>query len=338
MKPSWEWTEDDLLSMKANQIQESLHLEFKGSQSLDRNDNKKRNELSKDVSSFANSDGGDIVYGVSEDGKPPSKFGDIDEGINPSNITPEWVEQVLNSNIHPRITALRISPIELKTTRLGRYAYVVNIPKSYNAPHQASDKKYYKRFNFMSVAMEDYEIRELRTRREKAELSVYCEISNLRYSTLSKPVTWPSYFLGLVRPGPIRIPSFNMRVAILNSGARAAKNAQAILSFDNLRIRNIKGIVMRIDELREGRPSLQWASLEDIIHAGTIVRIMDLSLDVLKLKEFCTIKTEAYAEDIPRVTHEYNFHNSWLFVVDFTDSSGNKRKVTLDMLEKMNTD
>ncbi len=45
-----------------------------------------------------------------------------------------------------------------------------------------------------------------------------------------------------------------------------------------------------------------------------------------------------YAEDLPKVIHEYKFHNSWLIMADVMDSSGNKRKVSLDMIEKINTD
>ena len=96
VKPSWQWTENDLLKMKGNKTEESLDLEFKGSQSLGIEENKK-NEISKDVSAFANSEGGDIVYGVSEVGNPPSRFGDIDSGIDASLITPEWLEQVLSA-------------------------------------------------------------------------------------------------------------------------------------------------------------------------------------------------------------------------------------------------
>lgn len=162
-KASWQWLEKDLLIMKRDQAQESLNLEFKGSASLGIEENKK-NEISKDVSAFANSEGGDIIYGVSEVGKPPSRFGDIDSGIDASVITPEWLEQVINSRIHPRIDGIRIKPIALKQTRPGKYAYVVHIPASHDAPHQASDKRYYKRFNFLSVPMEDYEVRDVRNR------------------------------------------------------------------------------------------------------------------------------------------------------------------------------
>jgi len=53
---------------------------------------------------------------------------------------------------------------------------VVAIPVSVNAPHIAKDKKYYKRYNFESVAMEEYEIRNLYLRRQNSKL----EIDDLR--------------------------------------------------------------------------------------------------------------------------------------------------------------
>jgi hypothetical protein len=145
----------------------------------------KKNEISKDVSAFANSEGGDIVYGVSELGRPPSRFGDIDSGIDASVITPEWLEQVINSRVQRRIDNIRIKPITLRRTRPGRYAYIVHIPASTNAPHQATDKKYYKRFNFHSVPMEDYEVRDVRNR--CVEPIVVAEISG-KY--LHSPELW----------------------------------------------------------------------------------------------------------------------------------------------------
>ncbi len=86
-KPSWEWDEDDLLKLKLAEAQESLNLEFKGSAALSKDDSKKT-DISKDISAFANSAGGDIIYAVLEFGGRPSRFGDIDEGIDASVITP----------------------------------------------------------------------------------------------------------------------------------------------------------------------------------------------------------------------------------------------------------
>ncbi|HUW34061.1 MAG TPA: ATP-binding protein [Planctomycetota bacterium] len=87
----------------------------------------------------------------------------------PAEITKEWLEQVIISNIQPRIDSIVINPVELKTQRLGRFAYVVCVPQSDRAPHQANDKRYYKRFNFQSVPMEDHEVRDVMFRQRVPE-------------------------------------------------------------------------------------------------------------------------------------------------------------------------
>ena len=126
------------------------------------NTDRSKNELSKDVSAFANSIGGSIIYGVKEEEHIPVK---IDDGVDPKEITKEWLESIIDSRISPKIDGLEIIPIELKETNPGRYIYAVNIPQSTRAPHQASDKRYYKRYNFKSAPMEDYEIKDIANRR-----------------------------------------------------------------------------------------------------------------------------------------------------------------------------
>lgn len=154
------WTEQDLKRLIADQIGESLTLDYKESAALQRSDGKK-NELSKDVSAFANSAGGVLVYGIKENGHIPVA---IDNGYDPVDISKEWIEQVINSRVSRRITGLRIYPVSLTETSPGRVAYVVEIPASTDAPHMAADHRYYKRFNFESVPMEDYEVRDVSRR------------------------------------------------------------------------------------------------------------------------------------------------------------------------------
>ncbi len=154
-------TEDDLKTLIANKIQEDLHLDYKQCAALCRKDSSTA-EATKDASSFANSDGGQIVYGIIEDKHFPTA---IDSGFDPAEISKEWLEDILTSGIRPRIPDLSIKQIILQSTGNNRVAYVVDIPKSYSGPHQAKDRRYYKRFNFKSEPMEDYEIRDVVNRR-----------------------------------------------------------------------------------------------------------------------------------------------------------------------------
>jgi Putative DNA-binding domain len=142
----------------ADGVQESIHLEYKSSAAIDV---KQFDEVARDVSSFANSDGGIIIYGVQEKGHLPIGK---DGGVDHTKYNRERLENIISSGISPRIDDLRITQIPLTPTTS---IYTVAIPKSFRGPHQArQDKKYYKRFNFKREPMEDYEINDIRARRK----------------------------------------------------------------------------------------------------------------------------------------------------------------------------
>ena len=101
----------------------------------------------------------------------------LDTGFDPNATTKEWLEQVINSRIQRKIDGIRINPVELKSIHPGRVAYVVYVPQSVRAPHQASDKKFYKRYNFESVPMEEYEIRDVARRLTMPILRLELEMS-----------------------------------------------------------------------------------------------------------------------------------------------------------------
>jgi hypothetical protein len=174
MRPPWEWIEADLQELITNQVQEHLSLDYKACGALAKEDRKKF-DISKDVSALANSAGGVIVYGINETDHLPTS---IDVGFDPTDITKEWLEQVINSNIQRRIDGIRINPVMLRS---GRCAYIVYVPQSVHAPHMAKDHKYYKRFNFESVPMEDYEVRDVGRRSETPNLSIEMEIAHFHY-------------------------------------------------------------------------------------------------------------------------------------------------------------
>jgi len=166
--PPWEWEEADLNVLISTRRQESIVLDYKRSDALT-NTQHNKSEISKDVSALANSAGGVLVYGMKEDGHFPTG---LDGGCDPNVTTKEWLEQVINSNIQRRIDGVRVKQIALAYVHPTRVIYVVSVPQSLQAPHQAGDKRFYKRFNFESQPMEEYEVRDVANRSIAPDLRV----------------------------------------------------------------------------------------------------------------------------------------------------------------------
>lgn len=200
------WNEDDLEALIENQIEERLDLEYKASDSLlNLTDNRKKEEVGKDVSAMANAQGGIIIYGITEnkqgDGFPgiPKK---LDGKLNPREISKERLENIILSNVAPRISNLQIKTIQLNKIAPENVAYLVSIPQSHIG-HQAKDKRYYKRFNFSNTPMDDYEIRDVMNRS--------------RYPLISIKITSD------------RASTSTLRISLKNEGAIAARNMKLVL-------------------------------------------------------------------------------------------------------------
>jgi Putative DNA-binding domain len=130
---------------------------------------------------FANSAGGQLVYGIEEDGHQPTRVQDVD-GVDSATIPREWIEQVIDSNIQPRIEGLHIARIEVAPDHV---AYVITVPQATTyAPHMAADNRYYYRQNFQSVPMEDYQVRDALRRATQAE-------PYLEFRLAESNVSWP---------------------------------------------------------------------------------------------------------------------------------------------------
>ncbi len=154
----------DVQSLIENKIEESLTLEYK--RELDKNNN----EIAKDISAFANTSGGTIIYGIDESGGVPTSI----SWIKAKN-TKEKIENIILTNIQPRIKDVMINPI-LNPDTSSQAIFVVNVPESPDAPHMANHR-YYRRYNFQSIPMEDYEVKDAIFRKGLRK-SLYFEISN----------------------------------------------------------------------------------------------------------------------------------------------------------------
>lgn len=184
------YNSEDIQNLITIKAEESVNLDFKAADSLGSSDGKK-NEIAKDVSSFANSDGGIIIYGILE---KDFKADSIDF-VNGHDFSKEWLEQVINSRIQKRISGISIFPVRFDGD-LTKTVFIVKIPQSNAAPHLSSDKRFYKRFNFQSIAMEEYEIRDLFNRKQKTQI----ELSDILFvqgmsSSAGKQIRFVEYLL-----------------------------------------------------------------------------------------------------------------------------------------------
>jgi len=167
-----EWTQTKIEQEYIHaQAEESTTLEYKAADALGTSDGKKK-EITRDVSALANAAGGIVIYGIKEYDQGDKKH--LPEKLDPvarTHFSKEWLDQVIN-NIRPRIEGLAIYPVPVnEDTRPNEVVYIVEVPQSTTA-HQATDLKYYRRYNFERLAMQDHEIRDVMNRGAKPNAEV----------------------------------------------------------------------------------------------------------------------------------------------------------------------
>jgi hypothetical protein len=151
-----EVTNEDIKAFLTRKIEENLNLDYEAIQAYYDFD-----KLSKDVSAFANSEGGLLILGISQD---EIKKGKVVVKVLPKELT--WGEEILSKEtlednlvgkIQPRIDGIKIQPVREGNGSM-RVIFLIDIPQSKSRPHMASDKRYYKRLNFRKTPMEHFEI------------------------------------------------------------------------------------------------------------------------------------------------------------------------------------
>ena len=203
------WSEAEIKLYIDNQVEESLTLDYKAAGSFSRSDEKKKVEITKDVSAMANSAGGILIYGLREYSEPSKKhLAERLDAIDRTQFPKEWLEQIIN-NIRPHISGVVICPVSL-SSGANDVAYVVEIPQS-NTAHQATDFRYYRRFNFQSVPMQDYEVRDVMNRATTPDASV-----EFRYR---------------IREVTSRIHQYRLEIFVKNLGSQVINHFQLEFTF-----------------------------------------------------------------------------------------------------------
>lgn len=146
--------EAHITSLVEEQVSEGTYLDFK--RDLPTRDARGTNDLIADVSAFANSSGGDLLYGISENGEGQAAA----VAPQPGNMDEEArrIQDVLMSNVEPRIPGIQVQSV----TVAGGFVLIVRVPQSWAGPHRVkSNLQFYVRENGRKRPLDVPEVRGL---------------------------------------------------------------------------------------------------------------------------------------------------------------------------------
>lgn len=195
-----DWDEEYLLNLP---IGEFDWLEVKGRRGLDLtldkvNERDIRQNLSKAISAFANSGGGILVLGL---GNPQKNWQVDDGGIDlaiKKPTTREWLEDIVPTLVDLPLNSFNVYVIDNRTNKNSQIAtergvFIVEIPDSEQAPHQAIDYRYYARIGGKSRPIGHRLVTDIFGRRQYPKIQLEFSIEASSYVEQDPfPVTTPS--------------------------------------------------------------------------------------------------------------------------------------------------
>ncbi len=171
-------TEDNLLDLIANQVAEGRMLDYKLIQPGNSDDDKK--EFLADVSSFANTAGGHLIFGMEEDQGIALNLPGI-SGLD-SDQEKLRLENIIRDGVAPRIAGISIQSVLLQN---GNLVIVIHIPKSWSSPHMVTFKGASRFFARNSAGKYQLDVQEIRQAVLLSE-STAERIKNFRLDRLSQ--------------------------------------------------------------------------------------------------------------------------------------------------------
>ena len=147
-------TEDDIRALIANAVPEGKTIEYK--RELPGNSDGDKKEFLADVSSFANTSGGDLVFGVDEAQGIPSDVVGLHMADRDQEI--RRVDSIIGTGLEPRVRY----ESRVITFRDGKLVLIIRTDRSWSGPHRVVFKSHDKFYGRTSAGKYPLDVSELR--------------------------------------------------------------------------------------------------------------------------------------------------------------------------------
>ena len=303
-------TINDLQKLIQNEIEESTVLEYKGS--FAKQNPKWKEELAKDISALANSNGGTIIFGIRE--KESEGGNSIPKELLPipnTEMSKDKLSQLLSSNIQPKIEGLEITYIS-HDEESG--FYVVSVPRSNTAHQNRLSHVYYKRRNATVEAMEDYDIRHVMNRSKTPIIDIDFTLLVTKIDVTQNKTPFGLFTANKIEERSTRY-EYTLKFRAVNNGQILAKYVNFYIYIPQQIVEQSKeydledgySVIYEDNTIRDvvgfelGRP-LYGPARYDPILPGMCDRKHSLKLCIDKIKEIVNlpcIKYEIHADNAP---------------------------------------
>jgi len=149
--------ERDLQELIENKVLEGKTIEYK--RKLPGNSDTNKKEFLADVTSFANTSGGDLIYGIEEDNSTHSPISLTGLGVENIDTEKTRLDNIIRTGVEPRLPNLAIHPIPLGNSNT---AILIRTRKSWISPHRVilgGHAKFYARNSSGKYEMDVDELR-----------------------------------------------------------------------------------------------------------------------------------------------------------------------------------
>ena len=150
-------TIEDIQALKSNKVMEKKTIDYK--QSLPGRSDSERIGFLADITAFANTVGGDLIFGITEEEGIPKSIDGVEIG-NPDEEKLR-LENIIRCGIEPRIYDIAIRLFKINNTKC--YILLIRVKRSWNAPHRVIFKDHSKFYGRNSAGIYPLDVSELKT-------------------------------------------------------------------------------------------------------------------------------------------------------------------------------